>query len=84
MCAWLGNSGGNHFSKEKILSMLGYLRESPSKPCGSVAINYPHLKNSYAAMTVKYVHRTRCDGYGDYTQIAQTNNPNNDRGYADG
>ena len=63
-CAWVGNSGGNIFSKAKILSMLDHLLEMyPSTSCGSVPVNYPHLRNSYSALTVNYVKFTWCNGY---------------------
>lgn len=86
MCAMLGNSGGNLFSKAKILSMLNYLLQPPdqSKSCGSVPVNYPLLNDSYSQLTVNFVYSTFCSGYCDGNQIPQGEIANNALGYAGG
>lgn len=88
MCAYLQNSGGNIFTKTKILSMLEYIGFEDS--CGSCPINYPLLNNSYSIFTVDWVHDTGCSGagglgcYQSANNITQGSAPNNPRGYADG
>ena len=84
MCAWLGNTGGNIFSKTKILALLAEIGYNNS--CGSVPINYPSLPNSYSALTVNWVSNTH--EYRDLlfndSQISQGSGPQNDYGYAGG
>lgn len=84
-CAFFSNTGGNIFSKTKLLSMLDYLLQPPyeSHSCGSVPINYPLLNNSYASLTVNYIFKTPCKGYcSTNTILSPPNGPGS--GYAKG
>ena len=88
MCAYFQNSGGNIFSKTKILSMLEYIGFDDS--CGSCPTNYPLLNNSFSILTVNWVPDTGCTGAGGKgcyfpaNQITQGSAPQNTRGYAEG
>ena len=88
MCAYFQNSGGNIFSKTKILSMLEYIGFEDS--CGSCPTDYPLLNNSFSILTVNWVPDTGCSGAGGKgcyfpaNQIAQGSAPQNARGYAEG